>query len=106
MKKMHGFGFDPNSPVYWLLIAVCASTGVMILVSLFTRPKDSDQLKGLVWARQDTLTFGSHLLQSRTGDSQDNAGGQITGHLGFWRDYRLLGLAAYIIMTLMIWFLR
>jgi len=106
MQDLFGFGFDKSSPVYWLIVATAVATVVMIAVSLFTRPKELAQLEGLIWNRHDSLTFGPQLLQRRDVENQEKMPGTAPRQLGFWWDYRLVGLLAYLIMILMIWGLR
>jgi len=105
MKATFGWGFDQTSIVYWLPVAVGVSIFVLIVVSLCSKPKNSEQLDGLIWKPADTLTFGIHLLNRL---DTENDGGIVTEkqRLPFWKDYRLYGGMAFLLMIVIIWFLR
>ena len=76
----------------------------MIVVSMITRGKTAEQLKGLIWSGQDTLTLGKGLLQRYNAENGDKI--SINRKLHFWKDYRLVGLLAMTLMIVLIWVLR
>ena len=90
---------------YWLPVAVTISVLVMITVSSFTRPKDSAALAGLIWARQDTLAFGRHLFRPRYQASEEGTT-TTEERLRSWKDYRLVGALALIILAVLMWVFR
>ena len=105
MKEFFGRGPHPESYAYWLLIAVPACSFVFVLVSLFTKPKEAALLEGLIWTRKDSMALGTHLLQRR---DEEAPGAAVVpdGRLALWRDYRLVGLVALLLMAGVIWFFR
>ena len=105
LRTMTGWGPPPSSISYWLPAAVAISVLVMIAVSWCTRPKDSAALEGLIWARQDTLAFGSHLFRPRYQDSEEGTTAT-EQRLPLWKDYRLVGALALIILAVLMWVFR
>lgn len=98
-----GYGFSQSSTVYWLPLAVCFISLLMIVVSLLTEPKSPQALKGLIWSWRDTLTFDSQLFNRRdietTGEFEKRV-------IYLWKDYRLVGAVAMVLMIVTIWWLR
>ena len=86
-------------------MAVAVSVLIVIIVSLFTKTKEPALLKGLIWTRQDTLTFGMELLQRRDAEYAGTPGGPV-GRLTIWKDYRLMGFFSLLLMAVLVWWLR
>ncbi len=78
---------------------------IVIIVSLFTKTKEPALLKGLIWTRQDTLTFGIELLRRRDAEYAGTPGGRV-GRLPVWKDYRLMAFLSLLLMAALVWWLR
>ena len=105
MRALTGWRPHQTSIVYWLPMAVAVSVLIVIIVSLFTKTKEPALLKGLIWTRQDTLTFGMELLQRRDAEYAGTPGGPV-GRLTIWKDYRLMGFFSLLLMAVLVWWLR
>ncbi len=105
MRAIFGWGPSQTTAVYWLPIAVGVTAVVMVLVSLVTRPKESSALEGLLWSRADTLNFERGLFQRRDVDGTDGAA-PLSERISFWKDHRVMGVVALLIMVLLIWWFR
>ena len=104
MKAIIGWGPDVMTMVHWLPIAVAGSLLVMIVVSLYTKPKEPTLLEGLIWSAEDTLMFGSHLMRRRDQEGIGSAVG--ASRLYIWKDYRVVGSVALVLMVAMVWYFR
>jgi len=105
MKELVGFGLTQTSVVYWLPIAVVMTCMITIVVSLITKGKTEAQLENLIWKRKDTLNFTEDLFDNREFGAQEKD--TIKRHkLSIWKDYRLIGLIAMVLMCIIIWLLR
>lgn len=98
LPTLTGWGPSQTSIVYWVPIAVAASVLLMTAVSLFTTAKAPALLEGLIWTREDTLTFGTQLFQRRDAGGADTPASR-TGGRHIWSDYRLVGVLSLLLLA-------
>ena len=107
MRFYTGWGPEQTSIVYWLPIAAAILCTIMIILSFFTKHKDSALISGLIWSRANTLEIGSDLMKRLDKNNSDKESNILVyKHFPIWKDYRLIGAIAVILMIVLIYILR
>lgn len=105
IRALTGRGPTQTSIVYWIPIAAATLGLLMVVISLFTRPREAADVQGLIWNAEGALAFGGQLLRRLDAAKADEFASPLS-RLSIWRDYRVMAVLAVVLMIVLIWCFR